>query len=69
MTAMTALWNPLSFFVRARSRPQSRPAPETDAEAARSRRDFINETIFANPDAFSSELGACAMMSLYPRTF
>lgn len=46
-------------------RPQSQPS----ASDLREERAFINEMIWSNPEAFSSELDVQNMMSLYPSRF
>ena len=40
-----------------------------DADGARARRDFVNEIVTRNPDAFASEVGVQQMMMLFPDRF
>ncbi len=51
-----------------RAFPETRKPRLTDNDL-HSERDYINEVIWNNPDAFSSELDVQNMMSLYPERF
>lgn len=45
------------------------PVAEGAQDDARARRDFVNEMVGRNPDAFSSELDIQHMMHLFPGRF
>ncbi|MBF9029219.1 hypothetical protein HKCCE3408_02315 [Rhodobacterales bacterium HKCCE3408] len=59
------------FDLLARLRPERRaPAPAPDLAAEdRARRDFIDEMVSRNPDAFASHLDVQAMMTCFSWRF
>lgn len=53
----------------ARRDRKNRPAPETSPEATRSRREFVDQMLTRNPDAFTSDLDVQNMMLQFPGRF
>ncbi|WP_282021813.1 hypothetical protein [Ruegeria faecimaris] len=51
-----------------RAFPKTRK-PRPTANDLHAERDYINDVIWSNPDAFSSELDVQNMMNLYPGRF
>jgi hypothetical protein len=70
MTDMTFVPTPstsIMKWIATQCRRRNRPAGDVDD--ACTRRAFVQETIWRNPQAFESDLGTCAMMTMFPRDF
>ena len=64
------VWNWIEILIENRIRFHApRPTPQFDEDGLRNQRDFINEIITRNPNAFSSDLDVHNMMSLFPEKF
>ena len=69
-TQSPSLWNSVSnLFGRLAKYYDTRTQPTPSMDDLRAEREFLNELIWSNPDAFSSELDIQNMMHLYPHRF
>ena len=66
----SSVWSELCELCQGWSRRSSNPSePGITANDDQAERDFVNETIWSRPDAFSSELDIQNMMSVFPGRF